>query len=210
MPLAHAKRLHFSNHHHQNAQPQIISWGSSNFYQSNNGLLFANHYTKQTIHDFASLLHHKGIHQITFIPMGQQGAIPHHLRDYAFWKLAEYGVTVLHYTPSSGIIYWGQSAFYQDHAGRIYATHYTHQTIHDLARLHHALGYHSVTLIPYGQVGAIPNHLRAKTIQRFNQYGIQVHAYTNQKTYTSKKSKQHKAKPEKIFMDLLIDLLDKD
>ena len=93
---------------------------------------------------------------------------------------------------------------------RLLITHYTYTNIQDLARLHHLLGHRSVTLIAHGQVGAIPNHLRPYASQQFNQYGLQVNGSANQKTYQPKESNKHKAKPEKIIFNLLIDLLDKD
>ncbi len=76
--------------------------------------------------------------------------------------------------------------------------------------MHHSLGYRSITLIPYGQVGAIPSHLRAYANQQFNQYGIQVYHSTKQAAYPQKQSHKRKIKPEATVLDLLIDLLDED
>ena len=76
-----------------------IHYGRSTFYHYPNGQLIAHHYNHQTIKDLVALTSALGYRQISLIPEGQYGAIPHHLKDYAYHEFSRAGIYVANYRP---------------------------------------------------------------------------------------------------------------
>ena len=199
----YAKKPKITVHVHQSSKPVV--WNKSTFHVSQNGRVYANHYNHQTLRDFAGLLQSYGTTDISFIPAGQQGAIPNHLRDYAYGLLLEHGIRVTNYQPHHCLVHWGYSTFHISHE-KIYSDDYNHQTLIDFADLHAYLGIRKVRLMSAGQRGAVPNHLRPYAIQRLNQRGIQVtHAQAGHASRPSHKKKR--VKPEDVMLEAFVDIV---
>lgn len=90
---------HYGNPGYYHAQPHVIYWGKSKFYKHQNGLIYARQYSQRTIIDLVSLCRHHRMRYFYVLPDGYEGAIPHHLKRFAFHKFSRAGITMRYYQP---------------------------------------------------------------------------------------------------------------
>lgn len=85
-------------HHVKRTAHKTYNWGQSTFIEKN-GKIYSRHYSRKTIRDFVSLLSYLGYREVTFLGYGEKGAIPYHLRNYAYYKFTQSGIYVTNYIP---------------------------------------------------------------------------------------------------------------